>query len=375
MKKKFTVISFILISFFFSGWGKVGHNIINTNTVLCFPPELNEFVSWSSVLAQHASDADYRKSDDPAESPKHYIDIEDYPEFNSTGRIIQDYDSVTAKYGSSRVIGIGILPWAIINTFDSLKAQFKRRDWSKAQLTAADLGHYIADSHMPLHITKNYNGQLSGQYGIHSRYETSMIGKYQNLIQYSGNTAVYVSNVSGFVFSYIYGNYSYVDSVLNSDKAAASFAGNTSSDAYYQKLWELTGGFTIHLFSEASYRLACLIYTAWVDAGSPSMSVSSLNDVKGSPKDFVLYQNYPNPFNPSTVIKYRLPESGRVKLEVYNITGFKICTLLNEFQSTGEHSVTFDINNYPNRFLSSGVYFYRITAGKYLSTQKMELLK
>ena len=375
MKKKFTVVSLILITFLLCGWGAVGHKIINTNTVLSFPSAMSEFASWSSVLARHASDADNRKSSDPTEAPKHYIDIEDYPEFGSTGRIIQDYDSVAAKYGTSRVIDIGTLPWAIINTFDSLKAQFKRKDWSMAQLTAADLGHYVADSHMPLHITYNYNGQLSGQSGIHSRYESTMIGRFQNDIQYSGDTAAYVSDVPGFVFSYIYGNHTYVDSVLNADKAAALFAGNTNSDAYYQKLWDLTGNFTIRLFKNASYRLACLIYTAWVNAGSPSMSVSLLNGANGVPEDFNLYQNYPNPFNPSTVIMYNLPQSGTVKIEVYDITGKKLSTLINQFESAGEHSVSLNINNIRNGDFSSGIYFYKITAGRYSSIKKMVLLK
>jgi len=85
----------------------------------------------------------------------------------------------------------GILPWAILKTADSLPSCFENNDMHKAMLLAADLGHYIGDSHMPLHITRNYNGQYTGQYGVHSRYESNMIGTFQNQIVYDG-TASYI---------------------------------------------------------------------------------------------------------------------------------------------------------------------------------------
>ncbi len=371
MKNKKKIFLIALFSILFCGWGTVGHKIINTKTVVSFPSQMSDFVSWSTYLADHASDADKRKNSDPNESPKHYIDIDEYSEFNNSGRIIQDYDSIVTKYGSGTVIDIGILPWAIINTYDSLKAQFSRRDWNTAKQTAADLGHYVGDSHMPLHITKNYNGQYTGQYGVHSRYETTMIGKYENIINYTPDSAEYISDIPDFVFTYIYGNYTYVDSVLDADKTAESYAGgSTSSDTYYQKLWELTGNFTIHLFSKASSRLASLIYTAWVNAGSPDFTISAVNNISSAPKDFRLSQNYPNPFNPSTTISYNLPKEENVVLKLYNTLGQEVKTLINNRQSSGQHSFSFTAEN-----LTSGIYLYRLSAGNQVETKKMILIK
>ena len=80
-----------------------------------------------------------------------------YSEFNSTGRIPQDYDSLVTEYGSDFVLGQGILPWAIITTYDSLKVQFERRDWDAAKQSAADLGHYVGNCPVNMVFTLDMN--------------------------------------------------------------------------------------------------------------------------------------------------------------------------------------------------------------------------
>jgi hypothetical protein len=83
-----------------------------------------------------------------------------------------------------------------------------------------------------------------------------------------------------------------------------------------------------------------------------------------------LWQNYPNPFNPTTIISYELPANDMVRLEIYDILGRKIETLLSERQNAGNHSVPFNASN-----LSSGVYFYRLSAGSFVQTKKLMLIK
>ncbi len=97
------------------------------------------------------------------------------------------------------------------------------------------------------------------------------------------------------------------------------------------------------------------------------------------PKEFLLHQNYPNPFNPSTTIKYQIPKAGLVRLKVYDILGREIATLVDEFQSAGEHTVLFSSDNKQQtesrNQLSSGIYFYRISTGTFVAVKKMILLK
>jgi len=92
--------------------------------------------------------------------------------------------------------------------------------------------------------------------------------------------------------------------------------------------------------------------------------------VQSIPKIFKLHQNYPNPFNPSTLIRYELPNATHVQINVYNITGKLLKTLVNEKKGAGEYSVTFDATEYP-----SGIYFYKIFTYDYIETNKMILIK
>jgi len=90
----------------------------------------------------------------------------------------------------------------------------------------------------------------------------------------------------------------------------------------------------------------------------------------GLPVSYELYQNYPNPFNPSTTIKFALPQDSKVNLTVFNVLGEKVAKLINQEMKAGYHQIEFDASHY-----ASGVYLYSITAGKFVETKKMVLMK
>jgi hypothetical protein len=269
LKKIMPVFLLFFLSFFFLNWGYLGHETINGKSPLSFPASMSGFGVWSDSLSINGSNADNRKSSDPTENPKHFIDIDSYNEFNTTGRIASTYDSVVAIHGETWVISKGTLPWATINAYKTLKDAFGQRQWHTAMLVASDLGHYVGDGHMPLHLTTNYDGQLTGQKGLHSRYESTMVSNYiTQLSNYGGEPAHFVDNVTNYVFKYIYNNEHYVDSLLAADTYARNLAGNTTNSTYYSALWS-KAKFTTTLFHNASFALAELIYSAWVEAGSP----------------------------------------------------------------------------------------------------------
>ena len=370
MKKQiFKTVGILTLVLILTSWGSTGHRKISYDASLSFNEEMSQFESWTSILADHASDADDRKSWDPNESEKHYIDIDNYSEFNSNGEIPQDINDAISAHGSYFVYGNGILPWATITAYDSLKSCFERLDWDKAVLFASDLGHYVADGHMPLHITRNYDGQYTNNSGIHSRYESTMINSFISQINYTGDNIEVISDVSQYVFDYIYSNYQYVESVLAADNYAKTFSTDTYSSAYKNALWSYSKDFTIALFKNASHALTELIYTAWVEAGSPSMTPTGINSPLAA-STVILRQNFPNPFSNSTTIEFRLKENSKVLLQVTDISGKVVSTLLNEPKTKGDYSVDFNSGN-----LSSGTYYIILNTDNQHISKKMLLIR
>ena len=102
-----------------------------------------------------------------------------------------------------------------------------------------------------------------------------------------------------------------------------------------------------------------------------TISYSDVVDVTVElPRVFALEQNYPNPFNPATSIKYSIPADGFVNLTVYNMLGEKVTNLINQNMKAGRYEIKFDASKY-----ASGIYFYRLESGQFISVKKMMLLK
>lgn len=365
MRKTIYMFALLLAVLLFASWGSKGHRKISQNLAPNLPAGM-AFLQpgWTDFVAAHASDADYRKSQDPDESPRHYIDIDNYPVFVLSGRIPHDYDSVVALYGYTFVTDQGILPWATLRTYDSLKSCFSRGDWNRSALFAADLGHYVGDGHMPLHITADYNGQLSGHYGIHSRYESTMIGKFESQIIYSPVPAKHAGNVRQYIFNYLYENYRYVDSIFLADTYALTTAGNTTSNAYYQALWEYSGPFTIRLMQNASAALADLVYTAWVEAGSPRIYPNAIGEPAEAPHAGIL-NLFPNPVASGVEVDFTLAAPAQVTVTVVDCMGRTVGAMEEGKMEPGTHSVRFDAGQW-----EPGIYLCRFRAGSVTDTRR-----
>jgi hypothetical protein len=100
-----------------------------------------------------------------------------------------------------------------------------------------------------------------------------------------------------------------------------------------------------------------------------------INENETIPQDYKLIQNYPNPFNPSTVISYSIPQAGFVKLQIYDITGKQIRSLVNTNQQPGKYDISFNGKDDYGNSLPSGIYFYTLSSEKFSETRKMLMIK
>ncbi len=266
----------ILVSQSAFPWGDKGHKLISKMSVDFLPPEMKAFKAWREYLEEHAPDPDYRKKTDKTEGPKHFIDIDYYKEFLN-GDMIENEDSLISEYGEKEVIHQGILPWATLQTFENLTKAFKEKNKELALLYAADLGHYVADGHQPMHTTVNYNGQLTDQKGVHARYEVKMIDAHLNELENSFMPvpASYVQNPLKFIFNYITDANSVCDVLFNADSLAFKQTNSRRSTKYYDLMWFRTRYITEIQFNNSAKAIAALIYTAWVNGGRPDF-----NDMK-----------------------------------------------------------------------------------------------
>ncbi len=343
-------------------WGWDTHGYINEHAVDYLPTEMSFFQDHRNYLQQHSVDPDT----DPLPGYYHYIDIDYYPEF-FTGTLPHNLDSLITLYDLSIVQNNGIIPWIIEEWTDSLSTLMAAGQWDDVWQIAAELGHYVADSHQPLHLTLNYNGQHTGNDGIHSRYETQMINPHLSQLPLATGTGKYWSNVIDTVFLHIEEIYPYVDSIMIADDLASA-QDPTFNITYYNILWQDLEHLTTVSIQKAILDLASLWRTAWENAGSPSPLSIQSND--HNPEIYFLEKNYPNPFNSTTTIEFTLPQSVFLTLKIYNILGGEIASLVNKKLQAGNHTYTFDGSN-----LASGVYLYRIEAGEFQDGKKMILLR
>ncbi|MBI2428762.1 MAG: T9SS type A sorting domain-containing protein [Ignavibacteriales bacterium] len=378
MRKIFLLLFTIAAAQSLFGWGKVAHQYINKNATIHLPASMQQFIGQAQFFNDNAMDPDNRRSSSDtnfyAEQFIHFLDIDDYPNFKVW--LPRNLDSLLTLYGRDRVKDNGTVPWVIKFYVDSLSAQLKRGDWNSAYQTANDLGHYVADSHVPVHATKNYNGQLSNQYGIHSRYESTMILNYQAQLSVVKDSVKYIENVLEFAIQIILKSQSLLDSVLLADKYAAppngynSGSGGSLPADYYSKMWEKTQTFTKQRIQSATISVASLWYTAYVNAGLISKPANVRKEKSIKPKSFNLHQNFPNPFNPKTKIEFDIAETSSAKLDIYSVDGKLVAELVNTTLEAGSYSTEWDAQNSP-----SGLYFYRLNAGDFSETKKLVIVK
>src|SRR5690606_29113340 len=132
--------------------------------LVLFKPNI-EFIS------EHAVDPDKRRYAITPEGPRHFIDLDNYGTYPFP-ELPRKWNDAVAKFGEEMVTENGIVPWHVQIMLGRLTKAFKDKNFSAIMKNSTEIGHYISDAHVPLHATSNYNGQQTGQRGIHGFWES-----------------------------------------------------------------------------------------------------------------------------------------------------------------------------------------------------------
>ncbi|MFN8180107.1 MAG: hypothetical protein U0167_19395 [bacterium] len=204
------------------------------------------------------------------ESPRHFVDADalDRPPFDHIPRTL---GALSRKYGKDAPRSFGAAPWAVDESYRMLVLSLRRGDWGSAGAWAADLGHYVADTHQPLHCTANYDGQRTGNKGVHLRFEVDMMDRFfrEESIERPAALPDPHGDPLTMCFAWVNDAFAGVDGILAAD-TRARVADPSFGDVYYAALWEGTQDIATRQVSASVRDLAALYGAAWVEAGSPS---------------------------------------------------------------------------------------------------------
>ncbi len=153
-------------------WGFFAHKKINYYAVFLLPPQMMILYKPNiEFITEHAIDPDKRRYAVAAEGPRHYMDIDYYGNYPYI-ELPHYWKDAVAKYGEDTLAANGIVPWHVQTMLGRLTNAFKEKNFFLIMKNSTEIGHYIADAHVPLHASSNHNGQLTNQKGIHGFWES-----------------------------------------------------------------------------------------------------------------------------------------------------------------------------------------------------------
>lgn len=348
-------------------WGSGTHHYIAQNYSQHLPTYMDGLRAYDATVDAHCTDADTRKPSTPGESYKHYIDIDVYPAFLA-GTLTHSRAALEAQYGASTVLNNGVLPWAIGETVTTLTSQFAAQNWSGAALTIADLTHYVGDLNQPLHDTQNYDGGLTGNSGIHSRYETSMMSSHIAELHTARRPVAFVASPVDFAFDSIGAAWQDVAPIMTADNAAKAASGGAYNTTYYNALWSATQSFTRPRIDAATWMTASLVYTAWVNAGQPTVPGSSTG-VAPEPLATLSLAAGPSPFRDALTVRWSA--AGPVHIDVLDVRGARVARLADGAGGAGAATWRPGANGERPR---PGVYFVRLSGANVSQVKRVTLL-
>lgn len=287
MKSCFMISAMILICLKSFCWGFYAHKKINYTAVLLLPPDMMLLYKPNiSFLEEHAVDPDKRRYAVAEEGPRHYIDIDHYGVYPYP-ELPRKWKDAVGKYTEDSLKAYGIVPWHLQNMLSRLTAAFREHDFGKIMKNSAEIGHYIADSHVPLHANSNHNGQYSNQKGIHGFWESrvpELLADTQ--FDFFIGKAQYIPDPGEYIWQRVLESAAASDSVLSIEKELSKAFRDDQKYSFENRngviVRQYSTDFTVAFDKRlngmverrmrlAIYSTASFWYTAWVNAGQPDL--------------------------------------------------------------------------------------------------------
>lgn len=268
-------------------WGFFAHRKVNYHAVYLLPEPLLSFaLRHQEFISEHAIDPDKRRHAVKGEAECHFIDLDKYswtPE-NLDSVLPRKWEDAIELYGEDTLREHGIAPWNLKKQYYRLVSAFREKNLDRLPKLMADFGHYLGDVHVPLHTTENYNGQLTQQTGIHGLWETNIPEMFYPEYNKLFGPIHYVDNVDELIWSVIISSHALTKRVFSAELETASelpikrsFVDRKSkinytySKSYTQRYNDKLGAMVEQQWRLSVFHLACLWYSAWVDAGQPEL--------------------------------------------------------------------------------------------------------
>jgi hypothetical protein len=267
------VFSALMLPHAARAWGAGAERLVATKAVDTLPPDIRGFFNANrEFLGHHVTDPlEWLGKTPMTERRNHFLYLDRYGKFpfNSVPR---DYKSALDKFSKSKLESAGVLPWQIGVYSQKLTAAMRDHDWEETRLAAAYLAAYVAQAHDPFHTTENFDGHLSGQPGIDSRFGTNLVDRYSLFFPMHTDDAVFVRDPTGNAFDAVMSAHASLENVLLADRRARGGLSDYT-DEYYDRFYNFAGAILIRQLTEAATDVGSYWLTAWINAGRPQLPV------------------------------------------------------------------------------------------------------
>ena len=209
-----------------AAWGFEAHKFIMGRSIALLPPQIRPFFERNRLaIVEHTIDPDlWRTVGWLDESPRHFMDMDAYGAYPFTG-LPHAYDEAVTKFGREFVEKNGTVPWRAEEIYKKLVEAFtQKQGYSREniKLFSSVVAHYTADAHVPFHAVLNYDGQLTGQWGAHSRFESELFQLYRHQLRIAPRSPAPIASAREYIFDTLLASFPLAQSILDADKAAVA---------------------------------------------------------------------------------------------------------------------------------------------------------